>query len=301
MVLSHPRTLRSPRKKERHKKRLRLTATLSVFFIVVLIAGASYGTHSDALALQTVRIVGNEVVEESALREAIEAVLSQKYLLLFSKRNAFLYPQRTLERSLLRSFERLESVVIEKDGRNTLVITVKERIPFGLWCDAAREALDANSKARASKGPCYFLDEKGIIFAEAPSFSGDLFFTYSGAIEGERPVGEGPDALVKSTTPIGSRFMDKEKFHDLSLFLASLEDFGFKPVALYNDGEDFTISMRRGETLLVSQKRDFALTLENLQSFLSGDLAGESSSALVPDDFASIDVRFGNKVFFRRR
>lgn len=281
-MFSHHKTLRSARQKKRRRNLFRLRVAASVLFFASGIGGLLYLSRSPAITITTVRVEGTETADRELLESSAQNILSEKYLWLFPKRNFFLYPQGALQKSLLDSFKRLETLSMHTPDFKTLVISVTERVPHALWCGTLMD-----NAAGSESAPCYFVDERGLLFAQAPSFSGDLYFTYYG------DVGKGE--------PIGKRVLPPESFRALGTFLTSLRTLGFEPIALGIDGGDITIRLKKGNVLLISLKEDPGRTLQNLHSFLAGSAASVVSADQTGDSFHSIDLRFGNKIFFKRR
>lgn len=282
-MFSHHRTLRSARQKRRRRNRFRARMAALALFFCAFLGGLSYFFHTAAFTISAVRVEGATVADQDALERTVETILSGKYFWFFPKRNFFLYPKGTLEKSLLDSFKQLEALKIRTPDFKTLVVSVVLRTPHALWCGTRmKDAGEAEASA------CYFMDERGLLFAQAPSFSGDLYFTYYG------DIGKGE--------AIGSRLLQPDRFRNLDAFLTSLRTLGLSPVALDIDGSDGAIRLKKGDTILVSLKDDFGRTLQNLQSFLAGNARAVSSGEMAAvASFRSIDLRFGNKIFFKRR
>ncbi len=253
-----------------------------VFFLAALVGGLSYFSHNSAFMITAVRIEGATATDREALERSAQTILSGNYYWFFPKRNFFLYPKEALQKSLLNSFKSLETVNIRTPDFKTLVISVTERTPHALWCGAV-----SGDEAGANGSPCYFLDERGLLFAEAPSFSGDLYLVYHSTIGKEEPI--------------GSVVLPPDRFREVNVFLTSLRTLGLSPVAVDIDSLDLSIRLKKGGTILVSLNDDFSRTLQNLQSFLAGNASSSLSAGQGGEPFRSIDLRFGNKIFFKRR
>ena len=168
---------------------------------------------------------------------------------------------------------------------------MSERTEKYTWCGLTLPE-EASLGTNAQK--CYFLDEDGYIFDEAPYFSGEVYFKFYG------------DVLINADNPLGAHFL-KENFKQLVFFKNVLLDIGLKPAELYagNDG-DIEIFLSKGAFAAIKPKimlkadSNFQNAAENLEAALNteplqSDLKNKYSSLLY------IDLRFGNKVYYKFR
>ena len=281
----------SPRLLELKKKRRKVFFRKFLLFglgFLIIFAGFAYISRINKLNISGIEIVGNKVVEAELIRGAVEEKLTGHYLWFFPKRNMFLYSKGDIVDILSLRFKRLKDInVTTKDGR-TLEISVAERVPKYTWCGESLPEVNADIKS------CYFLDETGYIFDEAPYFSGEVYFKFFGKVDTESP------------TPSGSYFsgVNFEKFIS---FKEALEAMKLEPVALYmvDDGDvkvylsdESTLPM--GPEILLKIDSDYQKVAENLQAAittepLQTDIKNKYSSLLY------IDLRFGNKVYYKFR
>ena len=80
-----------------------------------------------------------------------------------------LFSRDRIEITLREQFPRIKTVNVGAVGLNDVGIKVVEREMVGVTC--------VQDEATTSE-TCYFIDEDGFIFAQAPTFSGDSFFRY---------------------------------------------------------------------------------------------------------------------------
>lgn len=273
-------------RKRHHQKKARLgerkrkifyVKTAAIFLtILVLIMTFSFILRLEQVNIQNVVITGNQAILASSLETIVRNNLEGTYMYVVPRSNALFYPQKNIEQEALAISPRIEQIGIFLDGLQTLQLTVKERETFALWCGGT-----ATSSVSQS-GNCYYLDEYGFIFAEAPDFSGNIFFKYFGEL--------GKD-------PIGSQYMMREEFRGLNLFFESFQGLTVEPVSLTKlEDQDFEIGLRDGSRIIFSTKENLATLLDNLESVFG-------SEALLPRDDGQVldyvDLRFGNKVFYK--
>lgn len=264
------RNLLPPRLRARRRHALLIRGVLAVFLILGAFTGAVALSRVDSLSVVAVNVRGASTVPVSDIESLVRDELSGNRLFLFPRSNIALYPKREIAAAVSALSPRIRSVSVARDDARAIGITVAERTPHALWC--------GNSPAVAE--PCYFLDETGVIFAESPEFSGDVFFRYFGPVEGG---------------PAGAAFLPGE-FPELDFFTRSVQEAEVKAVSLsVLDGPDAELTLSDGTRILFNRTHDLSGVLQNLSSVLGADIF-RSQGALALD---YVDLRFGNKVFYK--
>jgi hypothetical protein len=148
---------------------------------------------------------------------------------------------------------------------------------------------------------CYFLDDNGVIFSEAPTFSGDAYFKYYGGVMGETPIGQ----TYLATTTV---------FQDVSNFVQSVSQTSLAPISVSAESDGgFTMQLSSGGKIYFNLSQPLSQTAGNLKALLqnlqiSSTLLGSS----VPTGSASsgstsisnidyIDLRFGDKLYYKMK
>jgi hypothetical protein len=131
-----------------------------------------------------------------------------------------------------------------------------------------------------SEEKCYFMDESGFVFDEAPYFSGEVYFKFYGQME---------------------------DFHKLVSFKEIVENMKLDPVAIsVEENGDVKVllssrnSSETGPEIILKIDSDFQKVAENLQTALGT----EPLHTNFKNKYSSleyIDLRFGNKVYYRFR
>jgi hypothetical protein len=253
--------------------------------------GCVYISRISIFQINRVEVIGNKVVDTEAITEIAQKEMVGKYLWLFPKINILLYPRNAIKKELSNNFRRLNTINLNIKTKNTLQITVTERTGVYTWCGPARNMTDTTGITKAEK--CYFMDENGYIFDEAPYFSGEVYFKFYGLTN-----------IKDSSNPVGSSFGEKD-FKQLISFKNVLVNLGMKPTALYSseDGDIHVllsggITGKTGPEIILKADSDFGVMAENLQAALStepfqSDFKNKYSSLVY------IDLRYGNKVFYK--
>ncbi len=191
---------------------------------------------------------------------------SGAYLGFFSKRNILLYPKGEIERKILQDFPRIKNVIVRIKGARAVSVLISERLPEALWCQSKEENSD-----------CYFLDERGFIFAKSPLFSSQVYTRFLGQLSNDEPL--------------RSVFLP-EIFFRLSSFVKRVEEIGFPSVFVEVFEDDSVVLETNEGKIIFTLERDFNETLANLKSFWR-----ENRDEL--SDFEYLDLRFGNKIFYK--
>lgn len=286
-VLNSPRLLeikREKRKVTRIKIFLVVTSLLVVFFCISIVA------RSSKVNINQIEVVGNKVIEIEAIKEIADEKLQGHYLWFLPKTNFLFYPKTKIKNKLASEFKRFENISLNIKNFKTLEINVAERTALYIWCGAT--PLGENTDIEPK---CYFLDDSGYIFDEAPYFSGEVYFRFYGK-----------DSInnLNEDNPSGHYFM-KGNFEKVTAFKKILEQIGLKPVALYlvPDGDvkiflSAPSGAKAGPQIIFKNDSDFNKLAENLQAALTteplkSDFKKKYASLLY------LDLRFGNKVYYK--
>ncbi|MCW9054685.1 MAG: FtsQ-type POTRA domain-containing protein [Candidatus Pacebacteria bacterium] len=273
-MLFRRRRVRSEKLVRRRRQVILARLGVTILMVLILVGGASWLLHNPAITLTDVVIQGNHVVSDEEILRVVDKTLAGSYLLIFPRRSSLVYPERELSQRLLEDLPRIKSVELVRVDPHTLSIEVREQQPSVLWCrESAEGALDE----------CYFVNEDGFVYAPAPNFTGNVFFRFYGDIVADNPVGEhvwGSD------------------FDRVMLLIGSLGDLNMVPVALRPlDRSDVRLEMEDGSAILFGRKQRPSEVIDNLNAVLGS----ETFEGVLGEDIDYIDLRFGNKVYFKLR
>src|SRR3989344_2164142 len=134
---------------------------LCVFFGLALLLSIFY---LPPLRINQVAFFGSSPTDEAILKSKILEILSNKYFFIFPKDNIAFYAEKEIA-AFLRSNYRIEEFEIKRSFPAALLISLKERSTWAVWCQRASESEPSD---------CIFVDEKGFAYAKSPDFSGSL-------------------------------------------------------------------------------------------------------------------------------
>ncbi|PIT96656.1 hypothetical protein COT82_01970 [Candidatus Campbellbacteria bacterium CG10_big_fil_rev_8_21_14_0_10_35_52] len=305
MTLARRRFYRKSSKLAKRKRKLFLLKISGIVLaIIAIIAGAVFILRIENIKIANILIDGNFAVSDKSIRMFAQERISGNYLFFFPKSSILLYPRRNMEAAIFDAFKSIKDINIEAENLQTISIKIKERKPSALWCGVEihgiiaeelnkeqteeqieRQQTEEKDEEKKLADKCYFLDEGGFIFSEAPEFSGNAYFRYYGPLLGE-----------ENEAPIGRQFMTEEDFDKIIFFLSSLKEIGLKSVYFGSINEDdFEIKFESGGRIFFGKKQNLSYIFDNIKSvFESKEFNEKDMSEL---DYA--DFRFGNRVYFK--
>ena len=266
------------------QKRRRTVVIGHIVFYALLLAGL-WGFAFESLALPPINITeitvsGSLSLSPSEIVSVSEKLLSGRYFFTIPRTNIFFYPKARIQSTLLNLFPRLDTVSIHFKNFHAIHIFVTERFPEALWCHSGLTTLSGSMD-----GPCFFLDGTGFVFAPAPetSTTSSAFVKLYGILSEENPIGQ----------TYGSAG-ELAKLLDFSKNLVSLD----LRVSAFRVQSDNSIEalLNNGARLIFDRDDNLAVARINLESVIS-DPSFRAATRHARIDY--IDLRFGNKVFYR--
>jgi len=246
-----------------------LVFVLTLIALATLIGLLSWTSRHPAIAVDEVRVVGAKELSKNELEAFSESILHEKEGIIFSRENMFLYPKRRIEKEIVEAFPRAmtASVSLASFKDPSLVVNIEERVAFALWCN--------------EENTCFFIDRSGFIFAEADGVS-----PQSGM-----PIFKGG---IVGNNPIGVSFLPNH-FTRIYLLINEVEHMGIDvaDTRVVND-DDYEINDAHGMSLKVRFVQTNEEIISNLRAILG-------SSALQGGSVEYIDLRFGNRVYYKLR
>lgn len=303
--------------KMRRKKKL---DTFSVFFCIFLFIFVGFAalSHIDRFLIKKVKISGERTIERGLLEQTILNGLNGRFLKIFPKNNAFIYPKEELLVSLKSRFLTINSVSISLPEMHTMSVKIEERQASFTWCEEGG-------------ADCYYADVDGLIFDKAPNFSRGVFLRFEGGLPSKEEalyyIGkfilpsedikmlvvfkQRAEELVKKHFPDNWRIVSYsiKEGNDLDLTFENEEGKKWKMMIAPRDEEEYSFKGGDAEGVLKSEKEtswsgfggDLELFERNLNTILSSQAFKEAAKGS-PDplqDLDYIDLRFGKKIFYK--
>ncbi len=276
----------------KRKRKRALWKFLAIFFVVILVVGGiAWGFSRPGLRIAHIEVSGNSVLGTNEITSFVNKEINGKYVFLFPKDSILFYPKDRIKNDLLDSFKRILSIEVRAKDFTTLSITINERKPYSLWCGEV-----FLNGATPINTPCYFTDNTGFLFAEAPHFSDNVYVEFYGPL-----YRVGSSTSTPGIIPEGSILLPVPEFKTIDLFRDLLERIGFRSQAIIAmDAGDYTFIMREGEKVLLNKNQDPMRLVSDIESAFRAEL-GDPGDALIRKQIEYIDARFANKIFFKKR
>ena len=264
------------------KRRILIKKVLGIVFLfLVTFVGLGFASRWNKMNIKDVQIEGNKVVDTEVIRKLVEKEVEGYYLWLYPKTNFLFYPKGNIEERLREEFKILKDISTNVENTKTLKVSVSERTPIYTWCGDNLPLLDTEM----NYNECYFMDEDGYIFDEAPYFSGEVYFKFYGSAK------------------LGSLYLPAI-FQNLILFKKTLESMGLKPVALFKEETEnikIFLSSRTSASepeIIFKANANLEKIAENLQTALTTEPL-QSNFKNKYSSLLYIDLSFGNKVYYK--
>lgn len=275
--------LRPSRQRRRRKSILKLNFFLLGIFL--FLGGVVGFFYIPKFRIGEISIEGANVLDKEQLKEEIAGWLKGKFFKIFPYNNIFIFPQAGITAGLLQKFPVLKKISFTRDFSRKLSVLVGERKAEALWClNKTSTSPDSGEPAStsASQGgdSCAFVDENGFIFQPAPSFSGGIFLKFFDERE--------------KTSDIGEEMISASEFQKLLSFKEFLNqnNMDVSQIVLKDNGE-YEVNLKEGWHILLNSKNEPNLSFNNLKLILDSNIKEKRPR------LEYVDLRFGNKVFFK--
>ena len=270
---------KSPLKATRLHKQKRRVLIVKISFVVlciiIFIGALTWLSRARAFALTSVAVSGNVGVNAQDVETLAEKEIAGAYVGLFAKSNSFIYPKNKIEKDIAAMYPSISSIDIQPQA-HVLSVKIGERKPAYAWCSG----LPTDS----SDSKCFFMEDSGYIFSEAPHFSGNAYFVFYGGIG-------------SSTNSIGTHFLSSNEIAAFAAFKSTLEQKGVVITSLFvrDMGVREASLLKHGK--IIFKASDDLSSISNSIQLLKKNTQLLNSAGTTTLDY--IDLRFGNKVYYK--
>lgn len=215
------------------------------------------------LKIKNIDLSGQNDVSVEEVQNFVFEQLAVSKFIFFEKTNYFLVPVDELKQQLIAQYN-LEEVQIQKKWPSTLKISIKEKNSHFIW---------------QKDGSIYLLDAKGLLNRQISNLD-DKYLLLDDRRDG-RPEGE----QIFSDEEINVINQIYLNWIDLIASKAKLEK-----ITIYNDW-NIDLNTQTGFYVKIDREQDIHQQLNNLRAVLEENITGV--------DIDYIDIRFGDKVYFK--
>lgn len=283
MLIRKKNRFASPKRKKEKRRVFIIKASVFFFVVLVIFVLSIFVSKIDKINISKITIKNEgSSIAENEIKNIVEKNIEGNFFSLYPKTNIFFYQKNKIETDIYQKFNKIKNVDVENVGFNGIKITIEERSPYGLWCGSEIKVEEK----------CYFLDETGYIYSEAPTFSGNVFFKNYGGI--------------KEKNPIGMIFLGSEKFKEISFFIKSMKDIDLSPFSFFaKENDDYEIYLEdsshkynfSGGKIIFNKSDNLGEIFNNLKTILKENALTKEFDHAVQLDY--IDLRFGSKIFYK--
>src|SRR3989344_3646181 len=170
------------RLRDRRRRLLWVKVAAGTGVAAVSLALFWYVVRLPEVTIAEVSVEGAVLAQADVLKQLSEAALQGSYGFFIPRNSAFLIPRQNIAAAIESAFPQIESVSVEREGWQRLVVSVTERTPTALWCLPAQAGTQDEDTVS-----CYLMNENGFIFEKAAG--GEEYVEYYGVLS-EEPVGK---------------------------------------------------------------------------------------------------------------
>lgn len=252
------------------RRKFKFWATVWCLIFVAFLVGVIFLLRIDKIRIHNVTVSETRVIDPVLVKENVQAHISGMYAWVIPKNSVFLLPLSAIHADIEHNFPYAKTVAVRRVGLESIAVDITERKGVYLWC------VDHTNTS------CSFMDSDGYVFAQAPYFSGDVYTRFYGD-------------RTTNTNNTGN-YLTIEKMNNITNLFGLLAKHDFVPVS-FEQGT--------GQSTLTVKKNEHNLGFLLVPNFVATDVDHTITTLLTNADFtnsiekiATIDLRFGNKIFY---
>lgn len=250
------------------RKKVRITRTvIFVIFILSLILGLAFWSKDESMRIENVDITDLTYANKKKVEDVVFDALGGKYLNLFSKRNSLIFPRGYVEERIYSEFPSIASVDIDFVGFNHIEVNLTEYEAVAKWC---------------GDNECYLLNNNGYIFIQEPLLSTEDYITFRGEVAGE---------ILRSQLLPPNEFKAFMKFNEVLR-----DDLDIKIISVnQSDYPVYEFVSKAGVVFMIDREDDMADVIQNIKTVFEKEGINKEQY----ENLEYVDLRFGNKVFYK--
>lgn len=254
------------------KKKKRLFYIKLTFFVILLFAllyGLIYAVRHPNFNIQTIEVSGNTFTKTSNIESRVQEIMGEKLFFFLPKTSILLLPRFEIKETLKSENTSIYQIQLNVDGLNHLIIKIEEHEPDLLVC-------------KTGSSDCYFVNKESEIFLKEPLLHDfdDLQKIY----------------VEEDDFTIGKKVFTEEFIISFVKFVEDLKMLNIK-VERTTEDEDgvFYLETENGFDVVINVFDNLSSAADNLKTVFEKD----AIDAQAQEQIDYIDLRFGNKVFYR--
>ncbi len=264
-ILYTPREAKRSRRSFFSKRRLLIFGAIMTPF--ALAAGAAYLIKIPQLQINEIRFSGLQALGKEELTSAVWKQLEENFIFVFPRRSIVVANTGAVAEELQRVFPRIKNISVRKIYPRALEILIEERKVFGIFC---------------GKSQCAYIDTSGLAYEAAPDSTGSLITKVRSDLD---EIKIGSSTLAPSLMEL-MNFLREELRRTVNLEIIGYEISQKTP-------REVRVETSEGFTVIFNRDDDFKNVFRVLKTILDEEIREKRAQ------LEYIDVRFGNKAFYK--
>jgi cell division septal protein FtsQ len=253
---------------KRKKQILRIKIVSFFVLAVLIVVGLAYLSNSDSAKISNIYITDTTFSNKKEIEKIVKEEMEGNYLFVFAKDNIFLFPKHEIEERIKNFSKSIKKTTISLSGLQSISVNIEEYKPTAVWCNET---------------DCFYLNEEGLVFDKAP-------------IDYDKNLVQFHDWIHDN--PIGKNYTDSETFEKIIKLIEFVSKVPMKVTSINTeDGLTFYLHTEAGTRLLYEINDDPEAVANNLNTVLAKDAINRAQL----NNIDYIDLRFGNKVYYKIR
>lgn len=257
-------------RRSRNKKLFNLLVKIGV--PVAILSGLVFLSRADFLQVKGFEVREARTISQDKVEAAAADAIAGNKFFFIPKSNIFLLNKDQLAASLTADFGRIAELKVDKKfWERKIELELVERTADFLWCSA--------------EDACYSMNKEGLIFERSdfvPLGGASAKVIFRGVLEGE---------------PLQQSFASAERMRSYSDFLGVLEDAGLEADSINIESSDKGVAHSYEADIIFDPGEGDLVSAAQNAALLIRDLRAKNPAA----SFEYIDIRFGNKLFYKLR
>jgi hypothetical protein len=244
----------------------------------------------------SVSVPSDSELPQKDMEKMVDSLIDRHLWGIIGRDNIALLPRSAITSKVERASPRIRSAGVDLTGLRSFTVNVTVREPVGVACASG----DAQNR-RAQNG-CRHVDKEGFMYAQADTSTSSDLLVYT-----------------KEDTPkTGNQLLPKKTFTILQSFINNLSELGLSAqLVSLQDQRDVSITVKNAETATTTATSTVEIRLDLSDSLnqaytdlktviekdafvaTSSEQAGTQEKTVSPFALEYIDLRFGNKVFYK--
>lgn len=266
-------TSRETKKRSKKKSEKPFLVAGIAFFFILLSAGLIVFASMSKWRISHVQVEGLKILSGDEVRKNIFGSMGGNTAFLLPRSSIWLLNSSAIRSSLFEEFPRIKSVELKRSYPNGIFVSIEERDTWGVLCGEALPDREA---------PCVYIDTTGYAMESAPNSTGSLILK----IKTDFPSVKENSHIIGPSLASRMIFLLEETKRKIEV-----DTVGFELSSRAK--KEIRLVTNEGFTIIFLREDNFENTFSVLKKVLEEEIKDRRSR------LEYIDLRFGNKVFFK--